>query len=259
MQKIGTREKQHLPCCDYAWRLHNFFANVCLMHLKRLFQRLQCPKIETLSSYSHLFCLPKKGCTWTTKSTHSFPENCCSTTKGFTVSPFLSRKLLSTPFHAFFLPKPGTYPEKSHINFWRFPGWTITCSEVGWVCWACPKADSNRLEILNVSVSGCILYHSATSKITKQRPPSPIILLIIHVKSRITSIVTRGCSGYKATDSLNLKSMVKISYNGISIITISKQQSQGCYWSCNSMKMSQQFREHHFPMGPWPRTPSSRR
>lgn len=42
-----------------------------------------------------------------------------------------------------------------------------------WVCWACPKADSNRLEILNVSVSGCILYHSATSKITKHLPPPP--------------------------------------------------------------------------------------
>ena len=61
MQQIGTREKQHLPCCDYAWRLHNFFANVCLMHLKRLFQRLQCPKIEILSSYSHSFVFPKRG------------------------------------------------------------------------------------------------------------------------------------------------------------------------------------------------------
>lgn len=103
------------------------------------------------------------------KISHSFPENCRSTTKGFTVSPFLSHKLLSTPFHAFFLPKPGTYPEKSHIDFWKFPGWTITCSEVGWVCWACPKADSNRLEILNVSVDA--FYTILPHQKSRSNPP----------------------------------------------------------------------------------------
>ncbi len=154
------------------------------------------------------------------------------------------------------------------LIFGSFPWWTITCGELGWGYWAYPKADSNPLEISGKSVSGCIFYRHI--KESWSNAP-PVILVIVHMKSHKTSIMVRGTRpllhltsilGWDVGDvddffvSLWGKWHVKSQKHGqniiqqhflhfyliLVIITISKQQNHGCYWSCNSMKMSQQFR-----------------